>query len=60
MFCQYAEDWVDRSLDTGPFVLVHGDLEIFNLLLGDDMSIVSVLDWEWSRVVPRQFFEPPL
>ena len=24
------------------------------------MNIVSVLDWEWSRVVPRQLFRPPL
>jgi hypothetical protein len=24
------------------------------------MDIVSVLDWEWSRVVPLQFFKPPL
>lgn len=24
------------------------------------MNIVSVLDWEWSRVVPCQFFKPPL
>ena len=24
------------------------------------MNIVSVLDWEWSRVVPCQFFVPPL
>lgn len=23
------------------------------------MEIVSVLDWEWSRVVPVQFFKPP-
>ena len=60
MFRQHAERWVDHSLDRGPFVLVHGDLELFNLLLGDDMKIVSVLDWEWSRVVPLQFFKPPL
>ncbi|KAF4626308.1 hypothetical protein G7Y89_g11853 [Cudoniella acicularis] len=60
LFRQYAEHWVDRSLDRGPFALIHGDLELFNLLLGDDMNIVSVLDWEWSRVVPRQLFKPPL
>lgn len=60
IFRQYAEKWTDHSLDSGPFVLVHGDLEIFNLLLDNDMNIVSVLDWEWSRVVPSQFFKPPL
>ncbi|RDL31083.1 uncharacterized protein BP5553_09872 [Venustampulla echinocandica] len=39
---------------------IHGDLELFNLILDDDMNIISVLDWEWSRVVPCQFFKPPL
>jgi aminoglycoside phosphotransferase (APT) family kinase protein len=53
MFRQYAESWVHRSLDNGPFVLIHGDREIFNLILDEDANIVSVLDWEWSRVVPR-------
>ncbi|KAH6716161.1 phosphotransferase enzyme family protein [Leptodontidium sp. MPI-SDFR-AT-0119] len=60
MFCQYAEVWVDRSLDQGPYVLVHGDFEPFNLIVNENMDIISVLDWEWSRVVPRQFFKPPL
>ncbi|KAG4438946.1 hypothetical protein IFR05_005572 [Cadophora sp. M221] len=59
-FREYAESWVDRSLDQGPYVLVHGDLEPFNLIVNDTMDIISVLDWEWSRVVPRQFFKPPL
>jgi hypothetical protein len=60
MFRQYAEGWIDRSLDQGPFILVHGDLEPFNLIVNENMEIVSVLDWEWSRVVPRQLFKPPL
>ncbi|KAF7857309.1 hypothetical protein EAF04_009550 [Stromatinia cepivora] len=47
IFCKYAESWVDHSLDQGPFVLVHGGFEPFNLI-------------EWSRVVPLQFFKPPL
>jgi len=28
MFRHHAEEWIDRNLDHGPFVLVHGDLEI--------------------------------
>lgn len=60
LFRQYAKQWVDRRIDRGPFVLVHGDLEPFNLIVSEDMDVVSVLDWEWSRVVPRQFFNPPL
>jgi len=60
IFRQYAEQWVDPCLDQGPFVLVHGDLEPFNLIVDEHMSVICVLDWEWSRVVPRQFFIPPL
>lgn len=59
-FRQCAEKWVKPSLDQGPFVLVHGDFEFFNLIVNEDMDIVAVLDWEWSRVVPLQFFKPPL
>lgn len=60
IFREYAEKWVDPRLDGGPFVLVHGDLEPFNLIVNDNLDVVSVLDWEWSRVVPLQFFNPPL
>jgi hypothetical protein len=60
LFRQHAENWVDHGLDQGPFVVVHGDLEIFNLVLDHEMNIISVLDWEWSRVAPLQFFYPPL
>lgn len=60
IFREYAKAWIDPSLDQGPFVLVHGDLQPFNLLVNDKMDIVSVLDWEWSRVVPCQYFTPPL
>lgn len=48
------------AASTKALVLVHGDLKIFNLPLDDDMNLVSVLDWEWSRVIPLQFFEPPM
>ncbi|CAG9986456.1 unnamed protein product, partial [Clonostachys byssicola] len=59
-FRELVEDWRAEDDDRGPFVLVHGDFQPFNLLIDDQGSIVSVLDWEWSRVVPRQFFKPPL
>ncbi|KAL1863168.1 hypothetical protein VTK73DRAFT_6360 [Phialemonium thermophilum] len=59
LFRLFAEKWMDRD-DHGPFVLAHGDFEPFNLIVDDDMNVISVLDWEWSRVVPRQFFGPPL
>jgi len=60
IFREYAEGWLDHRLDRGPFVLVHGDLEPFDLIVNENMEITSVLDWEWSRVVPLQFFKPPL
>ena len=60
MFRQFTQGWLNDKLDHGPFVLAHGDLEVFNLILDHDMNIVSVLDWEWSRVVPVQLFRPPL
>ena len=60
LFHEFAKKWADPNLDQGPFVMVHGDLQPYNLIVSDSMSIVSVLDWEWSRVVPRQFFVPPL
>lgn len=31
-----------------------------NLLFDDDFNLVSVVDWEWSRVVPAQFMVPPV
>ncbi|KAH7363987.1 phosphotransferase enzyme family protein [Rhexocercosporidium sp. MPI-PUGE-AT-0058] len=60
IFRQYVNGWVNNNFEHGPFVLVHGDLELFNLLFDDNMNVISVLDWEWSRVVPCQFFKPPL
>ncbi|KAJ2891959.1 hypothetical protein MKZ38_010502 [Zalerion maritima] len=60
IFRKWVEEWKDRRLDQGPFTLIHGDLEPYNLIVNENMDIVSVLDWEWSRVVPRQLFNPPL
>ena len=60
IFREYTKDWMDYGLDQGPFVLVHGDLEPFNIIVNERMDITLVLDWEWSRVVPLQFNRPPL
>ncbi|KAH9906840.1 protein kinase-like domain-containing protein [Xylariomycetidae sp. FL2044] len=60
MFRKHAEGWVDRDLDRGPFVLVYGDLEPFNLMVNEHKDAISVLDWEWSRIVPLQVCRPPL
>lgn len=43
-----------------PFVLAHTDLRWSNILVTDDLTICSIIDWEWSAVVPaRLFFLPP-
>lgn len=60
MFRKYAQEWVDACLDRGPLVVVHGDLQPHNLIVDENMAILAVLDWDWSRVVPLQLFTPPL
>ncbi|TRX91011.1 hypothetical protein FHL15_007993 [Xylaria flabelliformis] len=56
IFRQYAERRVNHRHKNGPFVLVHGDLEPFNLFVDDKMGIVYVLDWEWTYdVVYRRY-----
>ncbi|KND87179.1 hypothetical protein TOPH_08146 [Tolypocladium ophioglossoides CBS 100239] len=60
IFREYVKGrWLNRTLDQGPFVLVHGDLEPYNIMVDKDMAVIAILDWEWSRVVPVQFFNPP-
>lgn len=60
LFRRFAtEEWLDRGANDGLLVLVHGDLRLANCLVNDQKEIISVLDWEWSRVIPRQFFLPP-
>ncbi|KAG5790662.1 hypothetical protein H9Q69_010284 [Fusarium xylarioides] len=29
------------------------------MIVDDDLNIISILDWEWTHTVPRQFFMPP-
>lgn len=59
-FRQFVNNWKDKAENTGPFVLTHGDFQPFNLLVSEEGEVVTVLDWEWARVVPRQYFTPPL
>ncbi|KAG7410330.1 hypothetical protein Forpi1262_v017555 [Fusarium oxysporum f. sp. raphani] len=41
------------------FVLSHSDLRPANIIVDDDLNITSILDWEWTHTIPRQFFMPP-
>ncbi|KAM5353010.1 hypothetical protein ACJZ2D_017124 [Fusarium nematophilum] len=54
-----TEQWFDPALDHGPFVLMHGDLGIQNLLWDENLNLVAVIDWEWSSVIPLQLLVPP-
>ncbi|KAL5322589.1 hypothetical protein ACEPPN_010562 [Leptodophora sp. 'Broadleaf-Isolate-01'] len=59
-FSQFVKTkWLNPTLDNGPFVLSHGDLEMYNLLVNENLDILAVLDWEWSCVIPLQLFMPP-
>lgn len=50
---------VDPNLNHGPFILKHGDLHLPNIMVDEDLNIVSVLDWEFSHTIPFQMFVPP-
>ncbi|KAH7019540.1 hypothetical protein EDB80DRAFT_701078 [Ilyonectria destructans] len=56
------DTWLDPSTEKGPFVLMHGELDVTlnNLLFDNDLNLVGVTDWEWSCVVPIQIFVPPV
>ncbi|EER24264.1 hypothetical protein CPC735_056340 [Coccidioides posadasii C735 delta SOWgp] len=56
---QFLMKWVRPEYNHGPFILMHGDLRSANILVDDDLNIVSVLDWEWSHTIPIQMFVPP-
>ncbi|KAI1992052.1 hypothetical protein LOZ51_003675 [Ophidiomyces ophidiicola] len=56
---QFLMEWVQPKYNHGPFVLMHGDLRSSNILVDDDLDIVSILDWEWSHTIPLQMFVPP-
>lgn len=52
-------DHINPHENHGPFVLAHTDLRLPNIIVDGDMSIQSIIDWEWSSTISRQFFVPP-
>jgi hypothetical protein len=60
-FRTIALEWVNRTYDDGPFVLIHGDLRLSNIIVREreDPTIMAIIDWEWSRIVPAQLLVPP-
>ncbi|KAH0539145.1 hypothetical protein FGG08_004317 [Glutinoglossum americanum] len=52
-------EYVLPEYNHGPFVLMHGDFRSSNIMMDENLNIVSVIDWEWSRTVPAQLFVPP-
>ncbi|KAH9906919.1 hypothetical protein F4778DRAFT_723997 [Xylariomycetidae sp. FL2044] len=62
-FKQFINDeWLRDAANDGPFVLMHGDMNVHqgNILFDDKYNIVAVLDWEWSMIVPAQLLVPPI
>ncbi|WEW60876.1 hypothetical protein PRK78_006364 [Emydomyces testavorans] len=52
-------EWVKPEYNHGPFILMHGDIRPSNIIVDDNLNILSVLDWEWSHTVPAQLFVAP-
>lgn len=52
-------EWVDQKENHGPFILTHGDFRPPNIFVDDDLTIIAVVDWEWSHTIPAQMFLPP-
>lgn len=51
-------EYVNEQYDRGPFKLVCDDLGLANLIVksDEDLTIVGVVDLEWSYVGPAQLF----
>lgn len=61
LFRQYAEIWLDPKISPVQFALTHGDFEPHNIIVdAETMAVTGIIDWGWSRVVPIQYFSPPL
>jgi Phosphotransferase enzyme family len=52
-------EYVLPEYNYGPFILMHGDFCSSNIIVDENLNIVSVIDWEWSRTVPAQLLVPP-
>lgn len=48
-----------NTWDETPFIFCHLDLREGNIIVDDDLNIISIIDWEWAGSIPRQFFTPP-
>jgi len=45
MFSTFVKTrWLNPALDNASFVLVHGDLDMYNLIVNKDLDILAVLD----------------
>ncbi|KAH8661725.1 hypothetical protein BGZ61DRAFT_368626 [Ilyonectria robusta] len=55
------DTWLDSAADKGPFVLIWDmNMLMSNLLFDEELTLVGVLDWEWSWVIPAQMLVPPV
>ena len=63
LFCKLAAENCLRdhnTPDSGAFKLFCDDIRPTNILLGDNMNIVVVIDWEFTYAAPLEFtYSPP-
>lgn len=43
-----------------PFILAYPDLRCGNIIVDDNFYILSIIDWEFTSIIPQQLFIPPL
>ncbi|KAK5988873.1 hypothetical protein PT974_10370 [Cladobotryum mycophilum] len=52
-------EFIDSRSDKGPFLLMHPDLRVNNIIVDENFHIQGIIDWEWTGTVPLQMFTPP-
>ncbi|KAJ5086431.1 hypothetical protein NUU61_007738 [Penicillium alfredii] len=61
LFCKLAREHklTNLALNNGPFKIWCDDPRPANVLLDDDLHIVSVVDWDFTYAAPVEFSYPP-
>ena len=50
---QLFVEWFPREESANPFVILHPDLDLQNLLVDDNGAVVSLIDWDGAATVSR-------
>ncbi|GAB0145392.1 hypothetical protein EsHS_00005822 [Epichloe bromicola] len=49
----------DTDSEENGFSLYHSDLRLPNIIVGDELQINGIIDWDDASTVPEQLFSPP-